>query len=170
MELHQKRLTACLSVLAIFSAGLVAAATHSEPTNSRSSLHVDRVGSLPSKAGPPEWFTGKVRIDMQFQRELPSRVAGAVVTFEPGARTAWHSHPLGQTLIVTFGKGWTQCGNGPVTEIAAGDIVWCPPGVRHWHGATATTAMSHIAIQEAIDGKTADWMDPVSDREYNLVR
>jgi quercetin dioxygenase-like cupin family protein len=131
-------------------------------------MHIDRNGSIPSSKGPAEYFTGNVRIEMQFQREAPSRVAGATVTFEPGARTAWHSHPLGQTLIVTSGKGWTQCESGPVVEINAGDIIWCPPGHRHWHGATPTTAMTHIAIQEALDGKVVTWMEHVSDDEYSL--
>jgi quercetin dioxygenase-like cupin family protein len=129
-------------------------------------MHIDRNGTLPSSKGPAEYFTGNVRIDMQFQREAPSRVAGATVTFEPGARTAWHSHPLGQTLIVTSGKGWTQCEGDPVVEINAGDIIWCPPGHRHWHGATPTTAMTHIAVQEALDGKVVTWMEHVSDDEY----
>lgn len=129
-------------------------------------MHIDRNGSLPSGRGSAEYFTGNVRIDMQFQRPAPSRVAGATVTFEPGARTAWHSHPLGQTLIVTSGKGWTQCEGGPVTEINAGDIIGCPPGHRHWHGATPTTAMTHIAIQEALDGKVVTWMEHVTEAQY----
>jgi len=129
-------------------------------------MHIDRNGSLPSTKGPSDYFTGNVRIDMQFQREAPSRVAGAIVTFEPGARTAWHSHPLGQTLIVTSGKGWTQCEDGPVLEINAGDIIWCPPGHRHWHGATNATAMTHIALQEALDGKVVTWMEQVTDEQY----
>jgi len=116
--------------------------------------------------GPDEWFTGNVRIDSQFQRSDPSRLTGAIVTFEPGARTAWHTHPLGQTLIVTSGCGWTQCEGEPRVEIRAGDVIWCPPGHKHWHGATATTAMTHIAIQEALDGKNVTWMEKVSDEEY----
>lgn len=126
-------------------------------------MDIIRNGDQPSKAGPAEFFTGRVRIDAQFQREEPSRLAGATVTFEPGARSNWHTHPLGQTLIVTAGTGWTQCEDGPVTVIRAGDIIFCPPGHRHWHGATATTAMTHIAIQEALDGKVVDWMEPVTD-------
>jgi quercetin dioxygenase-like cupin family protein len=129
-------------------------------------MHIDRNGSLPSIKGSPDYFTGNVRIDMQFQREGMSRVSGGIVTFEPGARSAWHAHPLGQTLIVTAGKGWTQCEDGPIVEICAGDIIWCPPGHRHWHGATATTAMTHIAIQEALDGKAVVWMEKVTDEEY----
>jgi quercetin dioxygenase-like cupin family protein len=131
-------------------------------------MHIDRNGSLPSVKGPAEYFTGNVRIDMQFQRTGESRVAGAFVTFEPGARSAWHTHPLGQTLIVTSGKGWTQCEGGPIVEINAGDILWCPPNHRHWHGATPTTAMTHIAIQEALDGKVVEWMELVTDAEYNV--
>lgn len=130
-------------------------------------MHIDRNGSLPSVKGPSEYFTGNVRIDMPFQRSGASRVAGATVTFEPGARSAWHTHPLGQTLIVTAGKGWTQCEGGPIVEINAGDIIWCPPGHRHWHGATPTTAMTHIAIQEALDGKVVEWMEKVTDEQYN---
>jgi quercetin dioxygenase-like cupin family protein len=107
-----------------------------------------------------------VRIDSAFQRDEPSRLTGAIVTFEPSARTAWHSHPLGQTLIVTSGTGWTQCEGEPRVEIHAGDMIWCPPAHKHWHGATATTAMTHIAIQEALDGKNVTWMEKVTDEEY----
>jgi quercetin dioxygenase-like cupin family protein len=103
---------------------------------------------------------------MAFARDAPARVAGAIVSFEPGARSAWHTHPLGQTLIVTAGTGWTQCEGGPIVAIRAGDILWCPPGHRHWHGATPTTAMTHIAIQEALDGKVVEWMEKVTDEQY----
>jgi quercetin dioxygenase-like cupin family protein len=141
------------------------------PTNASNKdtdiMHIDRNGSLPSVKGPTEYFTGNVRIDMMFERKGEARHAGAIVTFEPGARSAWHTHPLGQTLIVTAGKGWTQCEGGPIVEINAGDILWCPPGHKHWHGATPTTAMTHIAIQEALDGKVVDWMEQVTDAEYN---
>lgn len=129
-------------------------------------MQIDRNGSLASSKGSPEYFTSNVRIDMPFKRPAPSRVTGATVTFEPGARTAWHSHPLGQTLVVTAGKGWTQCEGGPVVEIHAGDILWCPPGHRHWHGATPNTAMTHIALQEALDGEVVTWMEHVSDEQY----
>lgn len=129
-------------------------------------MKITRNGTAPSKPGPADYFTGTVRIDSPFSTEAPARAAGATVTFEPGARTNWHTHPLGQTLIVTQGVGWTQCEGGPKTEIRAGDIVWCPCQRRHWHGATATTAMSHIAIAEALDGKAVDWMEPVSDADY----
>jgi quercetin dioxygenase-like cupin family protein len=116
--------------------------------------------------GPAEYFTGKATISAQFQREEPSRVAGAIVHFEAGARTAWHTHPLGQTLIVTSGVGWTQCEGEPIVEIRAGDVIWCPPEHRHWHGATPTSAMTHIAIQEAKGGKVVTWMEKVSDEQY----
>ncbi len=129
-------------------------------------MEITRNGTQPSVKGPDEWFTGDVRIDSQFQRSEPSRLTGAIVTFEPGARTAWHTHPLGQTLIVTSGTGWTQCAGEPRVEIHAGDVIWCPPGHKHWHGATATTAMTHIAIQEALDGKNVTWMEKVTDEEY----
>jgi len=125
-----------------------------------------RNGTRPSQAGPADWFTGRVRIDPLNTAPAPARHACASVTFEPGARTAWHSHPLGQTLVVTAGAGWTCCDGGPVVEIRAGDVVWCPPGHRHWHGATATTAMTHIAIQEALDGSMVEWMEHVSDADY----
>jgi quercetin dioxygenase-like cupin family protein len=129
-------------------------------------MHIDRVGTRPSTRGPAEWFTGVVRIDPLFDRADPARVAGASVTFEPGARTAWHTHPLGQTLIVTDGCGWAQREGGPVEEIHPGDVVWFAPGERHWHGATATTAMTHLAIQEKLDGKAVEWMEQVSDAQY----
>ncbi|SFL62644.1 (R)-mandelonitrile lyase [Methylobacterium pseudosasicola] len=129
-------------------------------------MEIKRSGSQPSGPGPSDWFSGTVRIDPLFSAPDPARVAGAHVTFEPGARTNWHTHPLGQTLIVTFGRGWVQREGGPVEEIAAGDVIWFEPGERHWHGATATTAMSHIAIQERQDGKAVTWLEPVSDDQY----
>jgi quercetin dioxygenase-like cupin family protein len=122
-------------------------------------MELRRAGSQPSGKGPATYFTGSVRIDPLFAAPPPGRVACASVTFEPGARTAWHTHPLGQTLVVTAGCGWTQCEGGPVEVIRPGDVIWCPPGHRHWHGATPTTSMTHIAIQEALDGKMVDWMD-----------
>jgi quercetin dioxygenase-like cupin family protein len=125
-----------------------------------------RSGSKPSIKGPESWFTGSVRIDHLFQMEAPGRAAGAIVTFEPSARTVWHAHPLGQTLIVLTGVGWTQCEDGPRTEIRAGDMVTCACGKRHWHGAAATTAMSHLAVTETLDGKNTDWMEPVTDEQY----
>jgi quercetin dioxygenase-like cupin family protein len=130
-------------------------------------MEIKRNGSRSSSKGPAEYFTGSVRIDPLFQASDPARVACASVTFEPGARTAWHTHPLGQTLIVTAGCGWAQRDGGPVEEIRPGDVVWFPPGEKHWHGATATTAMTHIAIQEALGGKTVDWLVKVSDAQYH---
>src|SRR5215207_7497936 len=126
-------------------------------------MQITRSGSQPSSKGPAEWFTGAVRVDPLFQAPDPARVSGASVTFEPGARTAWHTHQLGQTLIVTSGLGWVQREGGPVEEIRPGDVVWFPPDLKHWHGASATTAMSHIAIQESLDGKAVDWMEHVTD-------
>ncbi len=129
-------------------------------------MEIKRIGSRPSGKGPAEWFTGTVRIDPLFQAPAPARAAGASVTFEPGARTAWHTHPLGQTLIVTAGLGWAQREGGPVEEIRPGDVVWFPPGEKHWHGATATTGMSHIAVHERLDGSTAEWLEGVAEAEY----
>jgi quercetin dioxygenase-like cupin family protein len=129
-------------------------------------VQIKRSGSQPSAKGPAEYFTGSVRIDAPFKREEPARVTGAHVTFEPGARTAWHTHPLGQTLIVTSGLGWVQRWGSAVEEIRPGDVVWFEPGEKHWHGATATTAMSHIAIQEALNGSPVDWMEHVTDELY----
>jgi quercetin dioxygenase-like cupin family protein len=129
-------------------------------------MEIKRNGSQPSARGPASYFTGTVRIDAPFSATAPARVAGATVTFEPGARTAWHTHPLGQTLLVVSGSGWAQREGGPVEPLAPGDIVWFPPGEKHWHGATATTAMTHVAIAEALDGRTVDWLEPVSDADY----
>jgi quercetin dioxygenase-like cupin family protein len=132
-------------------------------------MDIKRIGSQASDKGPSEWFTGTVRIDPLFQAPAPAHVRCASVTFEPGARTAWHTHPLGQTLIVTAGCGWVQRDGGPVDEIHPGDVVWFQPGEKHWHGATAMTAMTHIAIQEQLDGKTVEWMEKVSDEQYSRV-
>jgi quercetin dioxygenase-like cupin family protein len=129
-------------------------------------MDIKRSGSQPSGKGPAAYFTGSVRIDPLFQAPDPARVRGASVTFEPGARTAWHTHPLGQTLIVTAGCGWVQREGGAVEVIRPGDVVWFEPGEKHWHGATATTGMTHIALQEALDGKVVDWMEQVSDAQY----
>lgn len=131
-------------------------------------MKIARVGSQPSGKGPSEWFTGNVRIDPLFQTPDPARVAGALVTFEPGAHTAWHMHPLGQTLIVTMGCGWIQREGGTIEEVHPGDVVWFAPGEKHWHGATPTTAMTHIAVQERLNGKAVDWMEHVSDEQYRL--
>ena len=130
-------------------------------------VKVTRVGTQASAKGPADYFTGTVRVDSPFQGETPARVGGATVTFEPGARTAWHTHPLGQTLIVTTGTGRVQHWNGPVQEIRPGDIVWIPPNVKHWHGAGPATAMAHIAIAESLDGKPVAWLEKVSDEQYS---
>ena len=129
-------------------------------------MEIKRAGAQPSGKGPADWFTGTVRIDPLFTASAPARVAGASVTFEPGARTAWHTHPLGQTLIVLFGRGRAQREGGPIEEIRSGDVVWFAPGEKHWHGAAPNTAMQHIAIQEALDGKAVDWMEHVTDEQY----
>lgn len=129
-------------------------------------MEIKRSGSQPSGNGPADYFTGVVRIDPLFSPPAPARVISASVTFEPGARTAWHTHPLGQTLLVTAGCGWAQRWGAPVEEIRPGDVIWFPPGEKHWHGATSTTAMTHIALQEQLDGKTADWLEKVSDEQY----
>jgi quercetin dioxygenase-like cupin family protein len=143
-----------------------ASAGPSAPGDDTGAVRITRVGSLPSERGPAENFTGSVRVDRLFPANAPSRASGGLVTFEPGARTAWHTHPLGQVLVVTAGMGWVQREGGPVEEIRPGDVVWIPPGVKHWHGATATTGMSHIATTEHQDGRVAEWMEKVSDEQY----
>lgn len=149
---------------------MTAAATtesNSESKSKEAGMILRKNGSQDSIQGPADWFTGRARIDpIQLEAQEPSRVTSALVTFEPGARTNWHTHPLGQLLIVTSGKGWTQCEGEPRVEINAGDSIWCPPGHKHWHGATSTTGMSHIAIQEALDGKNVEWLEPVTDAQY----
>ena len=130
-------------------------------------MDIKRIGSQAANKGSSDWFTGTVRIDPLFQAPLPARVQGASVTFEPGARTAWHTHPLGQTLIVTAGCGWVQRDGEPIEEVRPGDVVWFPPGEKHWHGATPITAMTHIAIQEQLDGKAVDWREKVSEEQYH---
>ena len=129
-------------------------------------MEIKRSGSQPSGKGPADWFTGTVRIDPLFSPPDPARVAGALVTFEPGARTAWHTHPLGQTLYVISGVGRIQAKGGPINEIRAGDVVWIPPGEKHWHGASPTNAMTHLAMQEQVDGSAVTWMEHVTDAEY----
>jgi quercetin dioxygenase-like cupin family protein len=129
-------------------------------------MKITRSGAQSSVRGPDDWFTGTVRIDPLFAAPAPARGVGAAVTFEPGARTAWHTHPLGQTLIVTFGLGRVQRDGGPVEEIRPGDVVWFEPGEKHWHGASPATAMQHIAIQESLDGKAVEWLEKVSDEDY----
>lgn len=154
-----------------FAALTFAGAAKGQPTTAPKrgtieSMQITRNGSETSRKGQTEYFTGPVRIDPLFQAPDPARVSGASVTFEPGSRTAWHTHPLGQTLIITSGVGWVQREGGPIEEIRPGDVVWFPPGEKHWHGATATTAMTHIAIQEALNGKTVDWLEKVTDEQY----
>lgn len=140
-------------------------------TNTRAtSMHITRAGSQPSSKGPADWFTGTVRIDPLVMAPAPARAAGATVTFEPGARTAWHRHPLGQTLIVLSGLGRVQREGSEIEEIRPGDVVWIPANARHWHGASPTTAMTHIAIHEALDGKVVDWFEHVSDEQYGAYR
>ncbi len=133
-------------------------------------MDIKRNGSQPSTKGPAEYFTGNVTVDPLFQAPEPARALGVSVTFEPGARTAWHTHPLGQTLIVTAGCGLVQSWAGLIQEIRPGDVIWCPPGEKHWHGATPTTAMTHIAIVEQLDGKAVDWMEKVSDEQYQAYK
>jgi quercetin dioxygenase-like cupin family protein len=152
-----------VAVAEIYHPLVFAAATQKE---TKMDIDIKRNGSRPSQKGPEDWFTGTVRVDPLFQAPEPARASGAYVTFEPGARTAWHTHPLGQTLIVTAGFGRVQREGGPVEEIKPGDVVWFPPGLKHWHGASPTTAMTHIAIQESLDGKAVDWMEKVSDEQY----
>lgn len=145
------------------SLSLLAFETHADATL----LTVTPNGSQPSAKGPANYFTGSVRVDAPFKTTAPARVSGATVTFEPGARTAWHAHPLGQTLIVTAGTGLVQESGQSIQVIKAGDTVWIPPGVKHWHGATATTGMTHVAVAEALDGKVVEWLEQVSEQEYS---
>jgi quercetin dioxygenase-like cupin family protein len=152
--------------LAALAAAGQASAMPGRTTQGMPTMEITRNGSQPSSEGPADYFTGAVRIDPLSQAPDPARARGASVTFEPGARTAWHTHPLGQTLIVTSGRGWVQAWGGPVEEVHPGDVIWFPPGEKHWHGATPTTAMTQVAIQEALDGKVVDWMEQVSDEQY----
>jgi quercetin dioxygenase-like cupin family protein len=145
---------------------LVAAAGPASAAQGDTGMEITRKADQQSTQGPSEYFTGEATITGMFSREDPSRLTGAIVRFEPGARTAWHSHPLGQTLIVTEGVGWTQVEGGPKYEFEAGDIMWCPPDRKHWHGATPHEAMTHIALQEALDGENVTWMEHVTDEEY----
>lgn len=162
-----KRLTMPVMAFSLFALGLPQAGHTQNSSNDRpQTVEITRNGSQPSTEGSAEYFTGSVRINPLFPVHDPSRASGASVTFEPSARTAWHTHPLGQTLIVTDGVGWVQQWDGQIQEIRSGDVVWIPPGMKHWHGATATTAMTHIAIQEALNGSPVDWMEQVSDEQY----
>jgi quercetin dioxygenase-like cupin family protein len=157
-----------LAVLAQVRSGLGKSAADNELATKRNgTMVINRNGSRPSGRGPEAWFTGAVRVDPLFQVGDPTRLSGGQVTFEPGARTMWHTHPLGQTLIVTSGLGWVQSEGRSIEEIRPGDVVWFPPGEKHWHGATATTAMTHIAITESLDGKNVDWLEKVSDDRYH---
>lgn len=165
MLTRRSMLTASAGLSALAAVGPEAAFAD-EKLLGNGTMEIRRGGSQPSTKGPAEHFTGAVRVDPLFEAPAPARVFCASVTFEPGAHTAWHTHPLGQTLIVTSGLGWTQCRGGPVEEIRAGDVIWCPPGVKHWHGAAPTTAVTHIAIAEKLDGNTISWMEKVSDEEY----
>jgi quercetin dioxygenase-like cupin family protein len=171
-KLRDSRITrrrALAGSLALMAATPVAAPrTGIAPLQQRTeAMEIRRNGSQPSRKGSEEYFTGKVRIDPLFESPAPARVSCGCVTFDPGARSAWHTHPLGQTLIVTSGVGWTQCWGGPIEEIRPGDVIWCPPGVKHWHGASPTTAMTHIAVQERdVDGKVVDWLEKVTDEQY----
>jgi quercetin dioxygenase-like cupin family protein len=155
-----------LALAAATRSSLAEALPRNDQTGRKKKMDIKRNGSWPSGKGPEAWFTGTVRVDPLFQAGDPARISGGQVTFEPGARTMWHTHPLGQTLIVTSGLGWVQCENGPVEEIRPGDVIWFPAGEKHWHGATATTAMTHIAITESLNGKNVDWMEKVSDEQY----
>ena len=145
---------------------LAAGAARAQASEGSNAMNIRRAGSQPSAKGPAEYFTGTVRVDPMFPATAPSRVNGGHVTFEPGARSNWHTHPLGQTLIITSGLGWVQREGGPIEEVRPGDVVWFPPGLKHWHGASPTTAMTHIAIQEAQDGRNVEWLEQVSDAQY----
>jgi quercetin dioxygenase-like cupin family protein len=167
MITRRHMLAATGGLAALAAAGHAAAETRTVQTRQRNgTMEIKRSGSQPSRKAPVEYFTGAVRVDPLFQAPDPARVSGSSVTFEPGARTAWHTHPLGQTLIITSGLGWVRREGGPIEEVRPGDVVWFPPGLKHWHGATPTTAMTHIAIQETLDGKNVDWMEKVSDDQY----
>jgi quercetin dioxygenase-like cupin family protein len=173
---EMKLLAAMFMSLSLLASGVAfgqrggASVSDPAPTTSvqgSQTINITRSGSQPSAKGPAEYFTGSVRVDPLFRANAPSRASGSLVTFEPGARSAWHTHPLGQTLIVTSGTGWVQQWGGDKQEIRPGDVILIPPSVKHWHGATATNGMSHIAIQEALDGKIVDWMEKVSEEQYS---
>ena len=163
----RRLMLACASgFAALESVGGVTAQAPTPTTKRIGDMEIKRAGSQPSRRAPAEYFTGQVRVDPLFQAPDPARVSAGSVTFEPGARTAWHTHPLGQTLIITAGFGWVQRDGGPIEEVRPGDIVWFPPGLKHWHGATPTTAMTHTAVQESLNGKNVDWLEKVSDEQY----
>lgn len=163
----RRGMLAATSGFAAMATGAAAAQpTTAAPKERIRSMQIARAGSQPSRKGQAEYFTGNVRIDPLFQASDPARAGAGSVTFEPGARTAWHTHPLGQTLIITAGLGWVQAEGDPIEEVRPGDVVWIPPGVKHWHGATPTTAMAHIAVNELLDGKNVDWLEHVTDEQY----
>ena len=163
--IHRRTFLKAASAAALALPAVLRAQTPASETP-KLNMEIKRIGSQPSVKGPADWFTGTVRIDPLFEPNPSARAGAATVTFEPGARTAWHTHPLGQRLIVTGGCGWAQREGGPIEEIRPGDVVWFPPNVRHWHGASSTTAMTHIAVQEALDGKVVEWMEKVTDEQY----
>lgn len=153
-------------VIAAFAFAAFDASAADDLNERVSKMEINRKADLEIVVGPSQYFTGEATITGQFRRQDPSRLTGAIVHFEPGARTAWHTHPLGQTLIVTEGVGWTQVEGGPILEFYAGDVLWCPPEHKHWHGATPHESMTHIAIQEALDGRNVTWMEKVTDEQY----
>ena len=164
--LTRRGVIAASGVFAVSRAARLKAQPTAPQTERKDHMEITRSGSQSSRKGSEEWFTGSVRIDPLFQAPEPARAGAGHVTFEPGARTAWHTHPLGQTLIITSGLGWVQRDGGPIEEVRAGDVVWFPPGEKHWHGATPTTAMTHIAVQERREGKAVDWLEKVADAQY----
>lgn len=164
---RRRMLTSTCGLMAIAATGRADAQSAKSVNDVKdSTMQIIRAGSQAARKGPEEYFTGAAKIDPLFQSPAPARASGASVTFEAGARTAWHTHPLGQTLIITAGLGWVQREGGSVEEVSMGDVVWFPPRLKHWHGATSTTSMTHIAIQEALDGKNVDWLEKVSDQQY----
>ena len=162
-----KHYTATLASLSMLATAPLGFAQAQAPAGDAHTVKITRAGSQPSAKGSAEYFTGTVRVDPMFPATAPSRVSGGHVTFEPGARSAWHTHPVGQTLVITSGLGWVQQWGGPKQEVRAGDVVWFPPGIKHWHGASAATAMTHIAIQETVDGRNVNWLEQVSDEQYH---
>ncbi len=167
MITRRRILAATGSMAALMTTRAAAARESNVTTQGRNgAMQITRAGSQPSNKGSADYFTGTVRVDPLFPVREPGRVSAGSVTFQPGARTAWHTHPLGQTLIITAGMGWVQREDAPIEEVRPGDVVWFPPGLKHWHGATPTTAMTHIAIQETLNGKNVDWLEKVSDEQY----
>ncbi len=170
MRIRMLGVTLCLLLAAGAHANTttLAQAPSWSPATSREQgdLRISRAGSQPSARGPADFFTGSVRVDMLFSATAPSRMSGGNVTFEPGARSAWHTHPVGQVLVVTAGMGWVQREGGPVEEMRPGDVIWIPPGLKHWHGATATTGVTHLALTEAVNGQPVIWLEQVSDEQY----